>query len=74
MEDIDPQYYKNLKWILENDITLFDLTFSYEADDFGYVVTKELLPNGRNIAVTNANKKDYVRLICQVKMGKDIEA
>ncbi len=59
---------------MENDITLFDLTFSYEADDFGYVVTKELLPNGRNIAVTNANKKDYVRLICQVKMGKDIEA
>ena len=29
MEDIDPEYYKNLKWILENDISLFDLTFRY---------------------------------------------
>ena len=27
MEDIDPDYYKNLKWSLENDISLFDLTF-----------------------------------------------
>ena len=28
MEDIDPQYFKNLKWILENDIKdLGDLTF-----------------------------------------------
>jgi hypothetical protein len=29
MEDIDPQYYKNLKWILENDISGFELTFRY---------------------------------------------
>ena len=35
MEDIDPEYYKNLKWILENDPTPLDLTFSYETDDFG---------------------------------------
>ncbi len=32
MEDYDPEYYKNIKWIQENDITDFDLTFSYEAD------------------------------------------
>ncbi len=35
MEDYDPEYYKNIKWIKENDITDFDLTFSYEADQFG---------------------------------------
>jgi E3 ubiquitin-protein ligase HUWE1 len=29
MEDIDPEYYKNLKWILENDITGLELTFRY---------------------------------------------
>jgi E3 ubiquitin-protein ligase HUWE1 len=64
MEDIDPEYYKNLTWILDNDITLFDLTFSYEADEFGYVVSKELIPNGSNIAVTEQNKKEYVKQIC----------
>ena len=29
MDDIDPDYYKNLKWIMDNDISLFDLTFRY---------------------------------------------
>ena len=29
MEDIDPTYYKNLNWILENDITAYELTFRY---------------------------------------------
>ena len=27
MEDIDPDYYRNLKWILDNDISGLDLTF-----------------------------------------------
>ncbi len=27
MEDIDPQYFKNLKWILENDIKELDFNF-----------------------------------------------
>ena len=52
MEDIDPDYFKNLKWILDNDISLFELTFSTEVDDFGYMITKDLIPNGSNIAVT----------------------
>ena len=35
MEAIDPDYYKNLKWMLENDITdVLDLTFTAEADEF----------------------------------------
>ena len=28
-EDIDPEYYKNLRYILDNDITGLDMTFSY---------------------------------------------
>ena len=52
MEDIDPEYYKNLCWVLENDITNFEMTFSYESDEFGFMVTKELIPNGQNILVT----------------------
>ena len=27
MEDMEPEYYKNLKWIQDNDISGFDLTF-----------------------------------------------
>lgn len=33
VEWVDPEYYKSLCWILENDPTLLDLTFSVEADE-----------------------------------------
>ena len=29
---------------------------------------KDLVKNGRNLPVTEENKKDYVRLVCQMKM------
>ena len=73
MEDIDPEYFKNLKWILENDISGFELTFSYEADNFGKIEIFDLIPGGRNIPVTEENKLDYVQKICYAKMAKDIQ-
>ncbi|KAI3766948.1 hypothetical protein L2E82_17028 [Cichorium intybus] len=34
IEAIDPGYFKNLKWMLENDISdILDLTFSIDADE-----------------------------------------
>lgn len=30
--------------------------------------TRELKPNGSNIKVTEENKKEYVKLVCQMKM------
>jgi hypothetical protein len=48
MEDVDPAYYKNLKWILNNSVEGLDLTFSYETDEFGKVVLKDLKENGQN--------------------------
>jgi E3 ubiquitin-protein ligase NEDD4 len=45
----------------DNDITdILDLTFSTEDDRFGETVVIDLKPNGRNIEVTNANKKEYI--------------
>jgi HECT-domain (ubiquitin-transferase) len=36
IEAVDPEYHKNLKWMLENDITdVLDLTFTAESDFFG---------------------------------------
>jgi hypothetical protein len=73
MEDIDPDYYKNLSWILTNPIEGLDLTFSYEADEFGQVVVKDLKPNGRNVLVTEENKQEYVSLVCYAKMATEIK-
>ena len=35
---------------------------------------EDLIPNGRNIPVTEENKKQYVNLICQAKMASGIKA
>lgn len=73
IQDIDPQYYKNLQWILNNDVSPLDLSFSYEEDKFGQHEEKDLIPNGRNIPVTEENKKDYVNKICYAKMALEIK-
>jgi len=75
MQAIDPDYYKNLKMILEynlDDIGL-DLTFSTEAHSFGRSNTVDLIPNGRNVKVTEENKEEYVSLVCQHRMTTAIE-
>lgn len=46
IEDYDPEYFKTLKWILENDVTVLDLTFSYETNHFGKIISKNLKENG----------------------------
>ncbi|KAJ2547948.1 E3 ubiquitin-protein ligase tom1, partial [Coemansia sp. RSA 1933] len=69
MEAIDPSYYKSLEWILENDITdVFEETFSIEVDNFGQHGTVDLIPNGRDILVTEENKADYVRLVTEQRL------
>ena len=76
MEAIDPDYYKNLKTILEynlDDLGL-DLTFSIEDHSFGRSQSIDLIPNGRNEPVTEQNKAKYVSLVCQNRMTTAISS
>ncbi|KAJ3361413.1 hypothetical protein GGF32_007337 [Allomyces javanicus] len=58
MESFDAVYYQSLKWMLENDITdVLDLTMSTEVHWLGEAVTIDLIPGGRDIPVTEANKE-----------------
>ncbi|KAH6847859.1 hypothetical protein B0I37DRAFT_415566 [Chaetomium sp. MPI-CAGE-AT-0009] len=69
MESFDPDYYKSLVWMLENDITdIIVETFSVEDDEFGVTKVVDLIENGRNIPVTEDNKHEYVRLIVEHKL------
>lgn len=36
--------------------------------EFGLSEIRDLKPTGRNIPVTEENKKEYVKLVCQMKM------
>lgn len=75
IEAVDPEYYKNLKWMLENDITdVLDLTFTAESDFFGKTEIVELVPGGREFKVTEANKHEYVNLIARHRMTTSIKA
>ncbi|KAG7262752.1 hypothetical protein CRUP_028413, partial [Coryphaenoides rupestris] len=58
VSSIDPEYAKNLQWILDNDISDLglELTFSVETDVFGAMAEVPLKPGGTGILVTQGNK------------------
>lgn len=62
VESIDPEYARNLQWILDNDITelALDLTFSVENNVFGVQELTELKKDGASIPVTEDNKVGYI--------------
>lgn len=73
MESLDPEYFKSLKWILDNPIDgCLDLTFSAEMDEFGVTKVVDLKPFDRNVKVTDNNKGEYVRLVTDLKMTQEI--
>ncbi|KAI7884433.1 HECT-domain-containing protein [Lichtheimia hyalospora FSU 10163] len=74
MESVDADFHRSLQWILDNDITdVLDLTFSTDDDRFGEVVTVDLKPGGRDIEVTEENKKEYINLITEWRISKRVE-
>ncbi|KAJ9642428.1 hypothetical protein H2201_004823 [Coniosporium apollinis] len=74
MEGVDADFHRNLTWTLDNDIDgILDLTFSTDDERFGETVTIDLKPNGRNIEVTNENKKEYIDLITEWRIQKRVE-
>lgn len=39
-----------------------------QVQEFGVCEVRDLKPNGANILVTEENKKEYVHLVCQMRM------
>ena len=77
MEDLDPDFYRNLQMLTEinlDDNDLHEYYFAYEEEEFGRIVMKELVPGGKNIRVTETNKMDYIKEICHMKMTKEINS
>lgn len=74
MESEDYSFYQGLVFLLEHDVKElgYELTFSVEVREFGVTEVRELKPGGANIPVTEENKHEYVRLVCQEKMTGSI--
>ena len=67
LKQADPEVGKSMQQILEfeGDVGLLALSFEVEYDNFGMLETHELKPGGSSIAVTNANRVEYVDLYVQ---------
>ncbi|XP_075230861.1 SMAD specific E3 ubiquitin protein ligase isoform X2 [Lycorma delicatula] len=74
IEGVDPELHRSLTWILENDLTgVIDTTFAVEINSFGVLRVHELKAGGRDIPVTEENKKEYVKLYVNYRFMRGIE-
>ncbi|KAI8866352.1 HECT-domain-containing protein [Ramicandelaber brevisporus] len=66
VEAIDETVSRSMQYILDNDIEEdMGLFFAAEEDVFGELVTIELKPGGKDIAVDNSNKAEYIKLLAE---------
>lgn len=74
LEAVDPDFYKSLQWILENDITnVVELTFSTDTEEFGVRKVIDLKEGGSEIPVTEANKAEYAKLVTEYRLTTAIQ-
>nr|KAK5448968.1 E3 ubiquitin-protein ligase tom1 [Exophiala xenobiotica] len=75
LESMDLDYYKSLIWILENDITdVITEDFSVIEEQFGEEKVVDLIPNGRNIPVTDQNKREYVNAQVRYRLTTSVSS
>jgi len=63
LESLDSAFHQSLQWIRDAeqvDFASLDLTFCVDDEVMGKVTERELKPNGKNIAVTEKNRKEYI--------------
>ncbi|XP_014261551.1 E3 ubiquitin-protein ligase SMURF2 [Cimex lectularius] len=74
IESVDQELHRSLTWILENDITnVIDTTFAVEFNSFGVLKVHELKTGGKDIQLTEDNKKEYVKLYVNYRFMRGIE-
>jgi hypothetical protein len=70
LEKVDPEYCKNLLWLLENpvDDAGLELTFSVDYTVLGESKSYDLMPDGASLPVTDANKREYVEQVVKFRL------
>lgn len=76
LEYLDSEFHQSLLWLKENDISdmadHLDLTFSVIEEVAGQVIEKELKPGGKNILVTERNKKEYIERMVKWRLDRGV--
>eukprot|EP00039_Didymoeca_costata_P013079 m.193938 g.193938 ORF g.193938 m.193938 type:complete len:971 (-) comp15670_c0_seq3:1826-4738(-) len=75
LKTLDAELHKNLMFVknYDGDVSELELDFSVGDDGLASGTVHDLVPGGRDIAVTNANKIKYVYYMADFKLNKQIE-
>ncbi|XP_030753994.1 E3 ubiquitin-protein ligase HECW2 isoform X2 [Sitophilus oryzae] len=75
LESLDFEFHQSLQWIKEHDVSVqgeLELTFAVTEEVFGQVMERELKPGGRNVPVTEKNKKEYLERIVRWRLERGV--
>ncbi|XP_012278709.1 ubiquitin-protein ligase E3C [Orussus abietinus] len=74
LDSLDPIMYRNLLYLksYKGDVTDLGLDFTVLSDELGERRVDELKPSGANIPVTNHNRIEYIHLMADYKLNKQI--
>lgn len=74
LASLDPELYKNLLSLKEydGDVSELGLDFTVVSNDLGKTEVKELKLNGQSIIVNSSNKIEYIQLMADYKLNKQI--
>ncbi|KAF1769544.1 hypothetical protein GCK72_001361 [Caenorhabditis remanei] len=75
IEQVDSEIYNSLMWIKDNNIDECDMELYFVADYelLGELKTYELKEGGTDMAVTEANKLEYIELLVEWRFNRGVE-
>ncbi|KAE9420528.1 hypothetical protein Angca_003003 [Angiostrongylus cantonensis] len=75
IEQVDTEFYNSVMWIKDNNIDECQMELYFVADYelLGELKTHELKPGGTDIAVTEANKLEYISLLVEWRFNRGVE-
>nr|XP_019541237.2 ubiquitin-protein ligase E3C [Aedes albopictus] len=76
LASLDPVLHRNLMSLkaYEGDVADLGLDFTIVCDELGETRIEELKPNGANITVSSSNRLEYIQLMADFKLNKQIRS
>lgn len=76
LESLDSEFHSSLQWIRDNDIgsgSSLGLSFCVTEELLGRIVEKELKQGGKNLSVTEKNKKEYLERMVKWRLERGVQ-
>ena len=76
LQSLDPELYKNLLYLknYDGDVQDLGLDFTIVSEEIGQAHVEEMKPGGANIPVTNENRIEYIHLMADYKLNRQIRS